>query len=275
MKDCQQSLQYNDQEANRNEKEFEHTNNELVHSNEDADENEALENENANRQSSEEDRDFVAELYHGSGESDDDSSLLNSSFDELDGENDQGIDEVDHESDQSIDEADSDEDEDDTGNRKFDEPLYSNAPLTKHESMILMLCFFLKHNISQTCLSDLVLLINLHCMPLNMYKNSLFKFKKYFSLSKASPILKHYYCTWCHKKLEHLNDTCTSCFRRHKKNVSFFVEVDFISQLKEMFKRPNFYENLQYRFKLQHGSNEITDIYDSNLYKSWFSKWVS
>lgn len=226
---------------------------------------------NADTYSSEEDRGFIEE-YNYTEEIDD--SDNNQSMDEVNNENDQSIHEIDHDNDQSVDEVDSDSDQstdDDVINDRFNSPLYTNAPLSIHESMVLILCFFLMHNVTQTCLSDLILLINLHCLPLNLYKNSLFKFKRYFSLSKANTILKHYYCTWCHKKLEGLNDNCTSCPRRHKKNVSYFVEVNIISQLREMFKRPNFYNDLQCRFHLQRNPNEMVDIYDSKLYKSWFS----
>lgn len=248
VEDSQQNLLLHGRETNRNEEEEEEE--EIIYSDEDA-----LLNE-----------DFGEELNH---ELSDISSDNNQSLHEVEFDNYQSMDEVESDNDQSIDEVESDEDNADDD--RFYEPLYRDAPLSIHESMVLILCFFLMHNVTQTCLSDLILLINLHCLPLNMYKNSLFKFKRYFSLTKDSPILKHYYCTWCHKKLKNLNDNCSSCSRRHKKNVSYFVEVDIISQLKEMFKRPKFYDNLQYRFHLQRGQNEMVDIYDSKLYKSWFS----
>lgn len=286
--DCQQSLEFNNRETRKDV---------AFHSNQNADRVETLVNVNSETLLTEADTDFDVEHNHAPGandsstdqnivgsdtnesmdeiSSDDDQSIheihsdLDKSMDEVDSDENEDDDQIDSEEDEDHDEMDSDEDENNRIDDRYREPLYRNAPLTIHESMVLILCFFLRHNVTQTCLSDLIILINLHCLPLNMYKNSLFKFKKYFSLSKKNPILKHFYCTWCFKKLEHCNDSCTSCPRRRKKNVSYFVEVNIISQLKEMFRRPYFYNNLQCRFHLQRGPNEMIDIYDSKLYKTW------
>jgi len=97
---------------------------------------------NADTFSSEEDRSFIEE-YNYTEEIDD--SDNNQSMDEVNNENDQSIHEIDHDNDQSVDEVDSDSDQstdDDVINDRFNSPLYTNAPLSIHESMVLILCFF-------------------------------------------------------------------------------------------------------------------------------------
>lgn len=70
----------------------------------------------------------------------------------------------------------------------------------------------------------------------------------------------------CIRELRGAESICPSCPRR--KN-SYFVELPFLEQLKEMYKRDGFYDDLQHRF--QHPINEgnIKEIYDSDLYMKW------
>lgn len=47
--------------------------------------------------------------------------------------------------------------------------------------------------------------------------------------------------------------------------------MPFLSQLQEMFLRPNFFISLQHRFQRPIIPNIISDIYDGNLYRHWFN----
>ncbi|XP_026465557.1 uncharacterized protein LOC113368172, partial [Ctenocephalides felis] len=78
----------------------------------------------------------------------------------------------------------------------FDEQVYENAPITVSNSMFLILMIFLRHNVSLECIADIIAVINLHCMKSRLVKNSLYKFRKYFSLDH-SEFIKHYYCHFC------------------------------------------------------------------------------
>lgn len=146
------------------------------------------------------------------------------------------------------------------------EPLYEGAPLGVNESMILILTLLLRHNINMSCLADIITVINLHCLPQQLHRNSLHKFRKYFSL-KQTNLQKHYYCSFCSRDLASGEDICPSCPRKKK---SYFVQLPFLNQLKEMYKRKEFYTHLQNRFqRIVNPSDVLTDVYDGTLYKKW------
>lgn len=147
-----------------------------------------------------------------------------------------------------------------------DQALYLGAPLTVTHSMLLILRLLLHHNINMLCLSDIITVINLHCLPEQLKKNSLYKFRKFFSL-KETNLQKHYYCSFCTRDLESAEDICPSCPR---KNNSYFVQLSFLEQLREMYKRNGFYTQLQKRFeKITDPPDIITDVYDGSLYRKW------
>nr|XP_012234439.1 PREDICTED: uncharacterized protein LOC105679152 [Linepithema humile] len=147
-----------------------------------------------------------------------------------------------------------------------DQALYLGAPLTISHSMLSILTLLLHHNINMLCLSDIITVINLHCLPEQLKKNSLHKFRKYFSL-KDTYLQKHYYCSFCTRDLKSIEDICPSCPR---KNNSYFVELSFLEQLREMYKRNGFYNQLQKRFeRIANLPDVITDVYDGSLYRKW------
>lgn len=80
---------------------------------------------------------------------------------------------------------------------------------------------------------------------------------------------KYYYCGTCMLDLSSNDEICLSC---PKKNSCYFVQLPFLCQLKEMFKRNDFYNYLQHRFHRPiPPPGNITDIYDGNLYQTWIS----
>ena len=88
------------------------------------------------------------------------------------------------------DEENEEDEEEDEEDEDANAPLYPGSYITFKQSLILILCFYLKHNINQVCLTDLFLLLNLHFAPLNRLKKySLYKFKKFFKCSIAENVL--------------------------------------------------------------------------------------
>ncbi|XP_074109351.1 uncharacterized protein LOC141534113 [Cotesia typhae] len=84
-------------------------------------------------------------------------------------------------------ESDSDEEEDDEfRNLDYEQLLYPGEPLTVSQSMTLILSLLTRHNVTQTCLGDIITVINLHCNhnDNNCFKNSLHKFRKFFHYQK-------------------------------------------------------------------------------------------
>jgi len=94
--------------------------------------------------------------------------------------------------------------------------------------MLLILTLAIRHNLNMSCLADIINVINLHCPTHGLKKNSIFKFKKFFSLKKFN-IKKHYYCATCNRELQDDNicPLCTKkflfysnvCNRSFKRNV--------------------------------------------------------
>ncbi|CAD6241206.1 GSCOCG00009214001-RA-CDS [Cotesia congregata] len=138
--------------------------------------------------------------------------------------------------------------------------------------MSLILSLLVRHNVTQTCLGDIITVINLHCLQNNNngFKNSLHKFRKFFSLSKKGTVkkTKHFYCVSCQKNLENENDICGNCELSKK---AYFIEVPVRQQLIELYRRPGFYECLQHRFnaRLEDNNHYTTDIYNGSLYQSF------
>lgn len=87
---------------------------------------------------------------------------------------------------ETVDDSD-EEDEDNVKNFDYEQLLYDGAPSNVSQSMSLILSLLVRHNVTQTCLSDIITIINLHCIQNN---NSLHKFQKFFSLSKKEKVKK-------------------------------------------------------------------------------------
>lgn len=143
-----------------------------------------------------------------------------------------------------------------------DELLYNGAEITVQQSMLLILAVQLNHNVTQSCIADIIELINLHCPRNDIQRNSLYKFNKFFNAGETG-ITKYFYCTICTRALETSLDICPTCTR---KKPSYFVRLPLQSQLYEMYQRNNFYEKLRWRNRRpRNPAYVMTDIYDGAL----------
>ncbi|KAK3931070.1 Conserved oligomeric Golgi complex subunit 3 [Frankliniella fusca] len=147
-----------------------------------------------------------------------------------------------------------------------DRPLYLGAQLTLRESLIAILTFVLTHHLTGNSLIDLLSLIILHCPLNNSCVKSLYSFKKFFKDVGKEILICHYYCSVCFKMITERNAPCEQCDRIT--GTSYFIEIPSLNQLKILFSRPGFYNQLQYRFHRQKKhANNIEDIYDGAIYK--------
>ncbi|XP_071633972.1 uncharacterized protein [Temnothorax longispinosus] len=168
------------------------------------------------------------------------------------------------------DDISNDGDDDDIRNYDNDEnddnrPLYNGAPITVAESMALILSLILNHQLTGSCVADLLHVLHLHCIAQGLRKLSLYRFRQYFSFSNA-PVTKIYYCSNCMSLLDQNYNVCPECQERNR--VSYFMKLNIIAQLKKILSRPGRYESLQYRFTREKMSiNNIEDIYDGQLYQ--------
>ena len=153
------------------------------------------------------------------------------------------------------------------------QPLYSGATITLMESMLLILAYSMKHNLTGVALADLLMLISLHCLAPNLCRTTLYLFNKFFG-DLRSPVVFHKFCGRCYFLIE--GDTpleCSICKfdLTPQGSVCFFVEIPIIQQLQDMFLRPNFFDDLQYRFNRRKTcESNIEDIYDGRLYKNLY-----
>ena len=148
--------------------------------------------------------------------------------------------------------------------------IYPNARITNAASMLLIMTFAVIHKLSGEALKDLLALIDMHCSIPHALIQSLYKFKKYFSMLKH-PIKRHHYCPSCCMPIDMQCSSCpnASCGEKFAANDKpFFIETPIIDQLKVLFNRQGFYGNLRHRFERQKKNlSGIEDIYDGTRYQ--------
>ena len=140
--------------------------------------------------------------------------------------------------------------------------------------MLMLLSFWLRHQITAAAMTDLLSLASLHCPMPNICTKTIAMFRKFFRNSKI-PMNIHKYCSNCfaaikETQLPHICCTCNAKLEI-KTSVSYFVELDIVTQLQNFFRKPGFTQLLQYRFeKAEKQSTIISDIYDGCQYKKLF-----
>ncbi|WAR15744.1 hypothetical protein MAR_005849 [Mya arenaria] len=131
------------------------------------------------------------------------------------------------------------------------------------------------HNLTGECLSDLLTLISLHCVSTNFLHLSLYRFRSYFSALK-SPLVFHKFCCKCEFLMDDSKNEYTVCKSDQsiKSNVSYFVEIPLLFQIQQLFQRTDFHLKLKHRFtRKKKEANNIEDIYDGKLYKTYTETW--
>lgn len=117
-------------------------------------------------------------------------------------------------------------------------PLYSGARITLGMSMLLIITFAMRHQLSGTALADLLTLIELHLIAPNCFTRSMSTLHKFFKQLK-NPIQFHYYCSFCYEYIGIEKRTC--CPNKHclqdltKKNcLSYFIVIPLEPQLEAL-----------------------------------------
>lgn len=101
--------------------------------------------------------------------------------------------------------------EDPLGERK-EKPLYHGARITLGVSLLLIITFAIRHQISGTALVDLLTLIDIHLIAPNCFTRSLANLHKFFK--QLENLLQfHYYCSFCYGFIG--ISKRTSCTNKH------------------------------------------------------------
>ena len=140
--------------------------------------------------------------------------------------------------------------------------------------MMLLLAFSIWHNLINEAISDLLYIINLMCPKPNRCCKSLYRFKKYFSFM-VIPASFCYYCPTCFSLIDiTINTICSVCKRvsNSTDGLTYFLHFSVSHQIRALIAKPNFYEDISYRFQRQKSQEDnYEDIYDGSLYKKFTS----
>lgn len=181
----------------------------------------------------------------------------------------------DSEEESELDDCDIIYEKDDQADLRYNDKIHPELDCSKLAALQMILAYFMKHNLTQVALEDLLLLVNTiigyTCLPESKYL-----FFKLFS-KKYKP--KHiFFCTGCHAELfvkdvfENFDDkkdftTCKVCDLKNTTNEvkkdNFFVIYQLQHQLKDLI-IDNF-SNLLI-FEDQYSEN-LSDIHDGQIYQ--------
>lgn len=118
--------------------------------------------------------------------------------------------------------------------------LYEGSSLTVAASSIMMMNLKMKHNLTDTCMEDILKLIKFHCPTPNNCVRSVYLLKKNFQESKY-PVIYHYYCDKCYMEVCSTDSKCpNTCCQQSmapSEGRSSFIEVPVENQLKNLLGR--------------------------------------
>ena len=145
--------------------------------------------------------------------------------------------------------------------------LYHNASISLVTSLLLIMSFALKHNLTDAALQDLLQLISYFIPKPNICVTSLHSFKKTFNATQLKSTCFHY----CKSSLENmLTLQCPLC-GTDQDSKSYFISLCIKEQLQNLFGRPGFFTAIQHRFSRNTSPEVIGDVYDGALYNALFS----
>ena len=122
-----------------------------------------------------------------------------------------------------------------------DNPLYPGCRLSLGISMLLIVTFCIRHALSGVALSDLLTLVELHCLLPNHCAKTAKLLREFFGKLK-SPIELHYYCSFCQEYFGTQKPSCcsnTAClldFEKKRSELQYFIIIPFITQLQAILR---------------------------------------
>ena len=164
------------------------------------------------------------------------------------------------------------------GKARPETPLFPKATITVGTSMLLMLSYSLRHGLSAVALTDLLLLISLHCPAPSFCTKTLALFRRFFRDLKI-PVTLHQHCSKClsHIETPKLPPICQKCNSalESKTSMSYFLELNIAKQLENLLNKPKLKDSItSYRFERgREGTRkrkDIGDIYDGCQYRKLF-----
>ena len=116
-----------------------------------------------------------------------------------------------------------------------DSPLYAGSPVTFSVSLLLIITFAMRHNLTGLALADLLTLINVHHLVPNCFAKSTAVLNRFFRQLKK-PIEYHYYCSFCYQYIGLQKISCCSnkhCLKDFSKKgaLVYFIVLPLVIQL--------------------------------------------
>lgn len=148
-------------------------------------------------------------------------------------------------------------------------PIHPSLNCSRSEVLMMVMMFYLKHNLSWIALTDLLALIN-NIFGSNILPQSKYLFRKAFPTTMKPKY--HFYCQSCSLFIENLQCiTCPNCDTHlnfdSSKNNNFFISLPIVPQIKEILKT-----NIEHILPQSSTQNRppdfISDIFDGELYKN-------
>ena len=114
-------------------------------------------------------------------------------------------------------------------------PLYTGSPVTFSVSLLLIITFAMRHNLTGMALADLLTLINVHLLVPNCFAKSTAVLNHFFRQLKK-PIEYHYYCRFCYQYIGLQKVSCCSnkyCLKDFTKKgaLAYFIVLPLVVQL--------------------------------------------
>ena len=124
-------------------------------------------------------------------------------------------------------------------------PLYTGSPVTFSVSLLLIITFAMRHNLTGIALADLLTLINVHLLVPNCFAKSTAVLNRFFRQLKK-PIEYHYYCSFCYQYIGLQKVSCCSnkyCLKDFTKKgaLAYFIVLPLIVQLRSLLASKYYY----------------------------------
>lgn len=159
-------------------------------------------------------------------------------------------------------------------------PLYPDSPYSLGLLVLLICCFLVRFRLPDEAATYMLKIIACVLPQGHTLFRSLYHFRKFIKTFTEDmfPSL-HYYCNSCYSKVERNDKVCSSCKKDLTKSgeIAYFVHLKIISQLRTLWKIPEFSNNVRtHRFQhIQNNqSNFLKDVYDGQLYRDLFENGV-
>ncbi|KAJ8030467.1 hypothetical protein HOLleu_26902 [Holothuria leucospilota] len=157
-----------------------------------------------------------------------------------------------------------------------DNPVYVGSKITVAQSLLLLIYFIMRHNITKACVQDLLTLINFHAPQFqDPGPSSVHIFSRTLNLT-CDDVQKHFFCPSCQSYLGKLQEEfeCENCNNNYTAQdliteKGFFLDLPVKQQLKDKFNDHEFFSNINYKWKRKKQDiNNIKDVFDGEMYKS-------